>query len=146
MTTREYLLSVEAERGRLTPAMVFELAKPETSPIHAFFEWDKERGWEAHNLARAAALIRQVKVVIRTPDDAGIRTRQFLLTRGSADEPQSHYMSIERALGTPEIRDEVLATARRDLQIFERRYAALLKADELLASGMATMLEALNVA
>lgn len=147
MTAREYLLDLEAKNGDLTPRMVLEAAREETSPIHGMFQWDDGVAAESWRLAQARNVIRQVHVIIqRTTDDERVRTRQFVLVSGTEEVPQSRYISVERALTDAAVRDGVLARAKQELLVFQRKYRNLLEASELLASGLAQSLAALEAA
>jgi hypothetical protein len=50
------------QRGYLTPRMVVEAARPQTSRLHQYFEWDDQAAAEEYRLAQARHLVRSVTV------------------------------------------------------------------------------------
>lgn len=63
----EALASLASARdGRLTPGDVVEAARPAESPLHDQFEWDDTAAAERYRLEQARALIRSVRVLVRT--------------------------------------------------------------------------------
>lgn len=52
--------------GRLDPARVVQVAARPSHPLHNYFEWDDTKAAQAHRITQARALIREVRVVVRT--------------------------------------------------------------------------------
>ena len=64
---RERLARLESKgKGVLTPDMVVEDAKRESSPLHSYFEWDNGKAAHAYRIEQARTLIRSVMVVVKT--------------------------------------------------------------------------------
>ena len=53
---------------QFTPADVIAAASDETSPMHAYFDWDDETAAGEHRLHQARQLVRSVQVVITGPE------------------------------------------------------------------------------
>lgn len=65
--------------GKVLPEAVVDAARPLDSPLHHRFEWDDSIAAEAHRLAQARQLIRQVKIqVVTDPDEPPVYTRAFV--------------------------------------------------------------------
>lgn len=56
----------DQNNGTLTPDLVLESARDPTSPIHSSFTWADDVAAHKHRLDEARALIRAVKVEVRT--------------------------------------------------------------------------------
>ncbi len=143
MTIRDHLLAIEERHGHLTPEIVLDEARSESSPIHQCFEWSDDSAAEKYRLLQAEGLIRKVKVIVRTPKDEYAQTRQFVLARGGES---SKYVRIERAMQDESLAQNVLEQARRELLAFERKYKDLLTINDALASSLSSALNSLRVA
>jgi len=51
--------------GRLYPADVVNAARPKSSPLHRYFDWDDRSAAEKYRLDQARALIRSVQAEVR---------------------------------------------------------------------------------
>ena len=76
-TTTDYLLALHGQHGHLTPEIVLDDARDESSPLHDHFDWDDASAAEAHRLDQARGLIRRVKVRRISADGAAVRVRMF---------------------------------------------------------------------
>lgn len=56
----------KAHGGVLTPEVVVEDARNESSPLHKHFEWSEKKAAEAFRIEQARRLIREVKIQIVT--------------------------------------------------------------------------------
>ncbi len=54
------------KHDRLTPDMVVNEAEKATSPLHSEFEWDDSAAARSYRIEQARALIRSVRIVVRT--------------------------------------------------------------------------------
>ena len=73
MTTKLDVLAAEIAAlkdsdGRVTPEAVLKAAESESSPLHAYFEWDNDVAAHEHRLNQARDLIRQVRFTITYED------------------------------------------------------------------------------
>lgn len=55
--------------GRLTPRIVLDEARPDTSPLHSGFEWDDLRAAERYREGQARLLLRSIRIA---PSGTGI--------------------------------------------------------------------------
>lgn len=70
MTSRQSVAgaikALEDDMGVVTPARVVDAARDKASVLHEYFEWDDAAAAESHRLDQARALIRSVRVEVRT--------------------------------------------------------------------------------
>jgi len=115
--------------GRLESEMVVAAASDEGSPLHAAFEWDDRIAAGAYRIEQAKYLIRSIEVVMETPGDAK-PVRAFVSV--VRDEDRS-YTSVSHALADPDLRQQVLLNALRELEAWRHRYAELVELANVFA-------------
>lgn len=112
--------------GELHPQAVVDGARPPESPLHRYFEWNDQRAAEAFRVDQARALIRSIRVI----DDDDDRSRPaFLSIRSDAGIA---YRSIQDVLTNADLRERLLAQAKRDLDAWTERYRELREIVELV--------------
>jgi hypothetical protein len=116
--------------GRLEPAMVIEASRDPGAPLHPAFEWDNEAAAERYRIEQAKYLIRSVEVVI-TPDATRPPVRAFVSV--SRDKDRS-YTSTVHALADPDLRQQVLGQALKELEAWQQRYAELVELSQVFAA------------
>lgn len=104
--------------GNLTPTATVEAAKSPRNCLHKFFEWDDSVAGAAYRLQQARALIRIVRVL----DDDDSKPRAFLSIRNGDG---TAYRTLADVRGSYDFQTAVLRDAKRDIDAFLRRYAAL---------------------
>lgn len=119
---REALRTLE-RNGRLTPEGVVRAAKPDTSPLHPYFEWNNSIAANAHRLEQARQLIRSVPLILERAERI-ISTVRYVRDPEAEAEDQG-YISIEQLQKEPES-----AWALLDYE-FTRAAAALNRAEKL---------------
>lgn len=116
------------QTNELTPARVVEAAKPKSSPLHDGFEWNDKVAASEHRMQQARYLLRSI-VIVRddAPSTDDTPLRAFVtITEDDADaKPHTVFCSLEAALSDPVKRQQVLARALKELNAWQRRYAAL---------------------
>lgn len=109
--------------GNLTPDAVVKDARRETSPLHPAFEWNDRAAAEKYREAQAGHIIRTIAVVVERGTGAEpVATRAFVSVR---QEDERHYTSVAVALSDPTMREQVLANALRELEMFRQKYEGL---------------------
>ena len=116
--------------GALTPDAVVEAARPADHPLHPIFEWDDSVAAEAWRRSQASDVLRSVVAIMPERPEMAKPTRAFVSIR--ADDGPA-YIPIRRAMSDPEMRDQVLAGAMRELVSWRRRYTELQELAELFA-------------
>jgi len=117
----ERLEHIRRRRGRLTPQLVVEDAKPIASPIHEYFEWNDAKAGEQWRLSQARHLIASVYIVEpSTVLQEPVVTRAFVAVDSHAD---ARYEPIAAVLSDAEMYAQVCRRAHAELIGFQDRYA-----------------------
>lgn len=135
----ERLEAIRIKNDGLTPTVVLNDARQESSVLHGYFEWDDSLAAEKYRLDQAGHLIRCVTVVY--PDqklEADPRQISLESVPAVVEAPRSVrafvavkrdgerlYESTERAMGDDEMRRQVLAQAHDELASVGRKYREL---------------------
>jgi hypothetical protein len=114
-----------ANNGRLTQDDVVSSAKPKASPLHTAFEWDDKKAAHQHRLSQAGYIIRKLDVVAIADDIAkSAPIRAFVSVIRDDDKS---YTSIAHAMSDDELREQVIARARKELEDWQERYSDLVE-------------------
>jgi hypothetical protein len=110
--------------GQLLPRQVLAEASRKGSALHQYFEWNDTEAARKYRLSQAAYLIRAV-IVVAAPDDQPFEpVRAFVCIRGSEEQPQA-FTHVCEAMRNDELREKVIARAKKELQDWRKRYADL---------------------
>ena len=121
----EYLSKLQGGTAdTFTPGEVLEAARPKSSPIHEFFNWDDSTAAEAWRLQQARLIVNHIEVIVRT--DGGERNvRAFLnveLPQGDDGGPTRVYMAAEAVASSEYFRSQVIAEALAEVRRWQSRY------------------------
>jgi len=110
--------------GPIDAAALVRLAAPTRSPLHRYFEWDDAIAASEYRLEQAKSIMRSIAVV-RVDASGNERTlRAFhsvaLLTVEGAERA---YMPERIVWATPELADQVVVRAQRELIGWQDRYS-----------------------
>lgn len=125
MDLREHLLEIYQRRGELTPEIVVEEARPETSPLHAMvFDRSPEEAAEAWYRHRAHELIQRVRVKYVSPDteEDPASLRFFHAVRS---ERGIVYKPLDEIASSPFLSEMLLRDAEREWRQLFSRYGHL---------------------
>lgn len=128
------LVKIRQRHGRITPKLVVAWARPAKNPLHRFFTWDNRAAAAEHRLYEASALIRSIKLIIRTdPNTEPTTVRAHISV---VDPVGASYKPLVEVMSVKETREQLLAEALRELDTFRRKYAML--------SGLAVVFAAIE--
>ena len=116
----------EKHDGRLTPRLVLADARPKGSPLHLAFEWNDTTAAEAYRLDQARYMIRSITIVI---ENAPV-VRAFVSVIQNTDDEKT-YTHIVAAMESPQLREQVVADAKVEMQRWRKRYATLKEFDSV---------------
>lgn len=120
-----------ADSGGLTAERVITAAQHDPV-LHPFITWDESEAARLHRLEEARLLIRSITITIEVEGrEQPIEERAFVAVK---TEPTGHYTPLTLALNTPSMRQQLLAQAERDMQLFEARYHRLTELAGLFAA------------
>lgn len=121
MNLRDLLQAIYDEHGKLTPAIVVDVARAEDHPLHSRFEWDDAVAGEAWRRHQAHELIRSVRVVYKNADEKNPEksVRAFHAIR---NETGHVYEPLDRVVNDEFSRQLVLRDMEREWLALRRRY------------------------
>lgn len=128
--------------GDLKLQDIVDKSKPKGAVLHKEFEWKDEVAANSWRLYEARQIVKSVEVV---PEKTGQPVRQYeaVIVPASEDEPAaSAFRTIEDVMADPCARDELLASAIRDVIALRRRYAGLQELSKVWAALDNFLLEA----
>ena len=119
----ETLEAIEKDHGGVTPAVVVDEARPITSVLHPFFEWDDSVAAENHRREQARALVQAVVVKAYDNEETRSPTRAFVSVMSETDGRS--YVGIATAMSNTEMREQVFERARSEIEDWRNRYWSL---------------------
>lgn len=115
------LAEIEERKGIVTAEEVVRVATAEASPLHHVFEWDTTKAAHLYRLMQARWLIKYVQVEI-----TGQQTDGYINAIVEVDNLSMRgYVSTQTALSNKKIYQQVLSTATRELQYWQKKYRSL---------------------
>jgi hypothetical protein len=129
---REELLRLaKRDGGELKPEAVVRAARPESSPLHASFDWDDSEAAQRWRLHQARQLIRVVVTYEPGKDGDDVPQRVFVsLTPDRKGEGVGYRLMVD-VMADVEARAQLLADARSDMYLFRTKYRRLTELAEV---------------
>lgn len=125
MSLRDVLQALYDERGKLTPALVVDVARDPNHVLHNRFEWDDSVAGERYRRDQAHELIRSVRVnyvSARTEEPLSIRAFQAVKDPDDTDGRKYVYVPTEAVVQDPIVMRLILADMERDWRNLRRRW------------------------
>lgn len=117
--------------GLLLPEDVVEAAKPETSPLHTYFEWDDSEAAHRYRIWQARMLI-NTRVIYLRNDTEPIRAFVSL----SEDRAEGDgYRELVAVLQNADRRQQLLKDAFNEFSVFEEKYNRLKELGTIFAEA-----------
>jgi len=114
---REALRALENRRGRLTAAEVVAAARPQTSPLHAYFLWNDTVAAGRWRLVQARELIRTVRVQVVTAEGKKVTIPCFVRDPECKADEQGYVttprLKTEKDNAAAMLREEIRAVRQR---------------------------------
>jgi len=123
MSVLSELQAIEERDGILNPQAVVDFARDPKTELHKKFEWENETAGDQYRLWQARKII-TAQVVVANKQQKSIEVQAFVSIT-SDRHPQGGYRSIVSVMSDDELREKMLADAKRDFQTFKRRYQDL---------------------
>ena len=117
--------------GIVTPAAVVLAAQPQDSPLHSRFEWDDEKASHNYRLWQARQLLR-VCVELITVGDQQATTNVFVSL--TSDRDGGGYRTLVSVMSESDKRQQLLADALRELELFQAKYQELKELSTIFAA------------
>lgn len=109
-------LAYKFPTGAIAPEAVIGFAKPETSPIHRFFEWDNDTAAHNYRMDQARKLVKSITIEIEGHDVPAYHHVKLLET----NEPT--YLDTMHCMESEDIWEQVLASALKEATAWMNRY------------------------
>lgn len=123
------LRAIEKRDGALTREAVFREAKSPKSVLHKYYEWDVEKAAMANWMDTSMRIIQSVAVAVIDDDGEELYTvRAFINVSAEEGEQEFEgrgYISVARAMETPNYRQQIVQDAYDELQSWKNRYDGL---------------------
>lgn len=129
------LAGIEAEHGFVTAALLVDVARPKSHPLHSRFVWDGKEAIEALNLRIAQGLIRRVRVTYPAADGTSRPAPGWLAVTRPVGE-RARYEPVDRVLADPIMAEVVLRQAEREFRAMWNRYRHLSEFRDLLVAAL----------
>jgi len=119
------LLEIQEEHGGLLrPVDVVAFAKDPDTALHGRFEWDNEKASQEYRLWQARQIIR-VRVTVLDMGGETISVRAYQSLPSDRAEDDGGYRSIGVIMAAPEMRRQLLESARKEMTYFRLKYHVL---------------------
>lgn len=105
--------------GKLTPAALVDLNRPEDAPLHNAFEWRDDVAAEKYRESQARYLITNLACVVDEMPKQPVRA----FVKATAE--RRHYTPYRIAMQSPDMRAYLLGQARAELSAFTNKYRNL---------------------
>ena len=127
------LKRIAAENGGvLNPAAVVLAAQPVDSVLHSRFEWDDTEAAHNYRMWQARQLIRITVEIINVGDKSALTNVFVSLTPDRTGE--GGYRTMVSILSDKQQRDQMLADAYRELELFQEKYRELKELADVFAA------------
>lgn len=106
------------ERGQLSPTDIVDESRPETAVLHPCFEWRDTVAAELYREQQARGIVRCIITTAETKQGEPVQVRAIVKAAGT-------YRPLTVVLETPDMEQEMLQNALRDMIAFQEKYSAL---------------------
>lgn len=122
-----YVRELAKKLGRAVEArdLVDDARDNQKHPLHGYFTWNDAEAGELHRVDQAGTLLRQLRVQIIAPDERIFVIRALFSVRDDESNRRGYVFSIV-ALKVPDLRQQLLQQAARELRAYCGKYSALL--------------------
>ena len=127
-TQAEFQKLMDADpNGMLRPEAIVEVAKNPTHPFHSWFTWDDTEAAKKWRYEEAGQLIKSYRIFI---EPLNIRVRGLTSLESDRQSGGGYRFTMD-VLARPNMRNEMLTTALRELEAMEKRYNHLQDLDRV---------------
>jgi hypothetical protein len=112
---------VNKKFGILAPKAVVDKARPPSSVLHPFFEWDDSVAGEAYRREQARNLIRCIFIEIKP----GHPMPKYVSISTDRSKGDGGYRTIQVVLSSQKMKEQMIEDALRELIHFKEKYSML---------------------
>ncbi len=128
----EHFEWLEKQQGCITPKIVLESARSETSVIHGCFEWNDGIAAEKYRESQAGSLIRNLTVKMIAPDKEQSEPVRAYVNIKQSDS--SEFVSLCNVLKDEDLTRKMLEQAKCELNAFAKKYSTLKELSKVFAA------------
>lgn len=113
------LKRIHKRNGKLEAKDVVNESRPVNAPLHGCFEWNDQIAAEKFREHQAGAIIRAIVVVKNeSKQKEPVTVRAFVNT-------SEEYQPIEIVMSNEKMREEMMKSAKREMDVFRKKYKDL---------------------
>lgn len=116
----------EKRKGKVKPEDVVREARNRRSPLHNYFNWDNNDAAEKFRLWQARNLINHITVVVKYDHKEREQKAFFSVNETPYGDERNLknriYITIERVLSEPNLREQVINKALDEVEYWEDKY------------------------
>lgn len=103
--------------GQVTPHQLLESARPKSSEIHEFFEWNDKKAAERYRLWQARYYLGQLMI----NDEKGNEIKAFYNINLKEEETRNYY-SFDKARANENLWDQIILGALKEVEQWQKKY------------------------
>lgn len=103
--------------GRLDPKLIVTSARPKTSPLHRYFEWDERKAADQYRVWQARQLVKSIEIVVQEE-----RIPAFYSVAMTDNEQDREYMPLQDVLTDATLLAKTKTRFRRDIERVKNEY------------------------
>lgn len=120
--------------GILQPAAVVDAARPKSSPLHDRFDWNDSEAAAKYRIWQARQLI-SITLTVIDSQDANAPAEKMWVSLTSDRKADGGYRPLVRVLSDADMREQLLADALADLEVFRLKYGRLAELAKVFAAA-----------
>lgn len=117
--------------GTISPELVVEAARPKSSPLHDQFTWDDTEAAQKFRILEAKKLLRVTVEYLPVPQQEMVRA---FVSLGSDRLDRGGYRVSATVLSDASLREQLLLDAKREMQMFIKKYKHLEELSDVIAA------------
>lgn len=121
----------QRHRGKLSPELVVEEARPRTSPLHDAFEWNDRIAADSYRKSQAKCLISAIVIVEEVTGDE-IQAFHDVKLPAQRGESKTTYIPISKVEHSADLQQQLLEQAYEYLEWFRNKFSQVKELQPLL--------------
>lgn len=134
----ERIDSLKRDYGYISPEIIVEDAKNPNSPLHNYFIWDTDKAAYQHWLTQARYILRSIVIkIVRSEESIPVRVYFNVSAPQELKETigiKQIFVSAEDVARNTAYKEEVIASAKAELEGWAGRYQIYTELTEIVAS------------
>ena len=120
----EFLWKIREENGDvMTPHQIVDKAKPKSSPIHEYFEWDDGIASEKYRIFQARNLIARIEIIVQSDGEEDQIRAFHNISVQDGEEHERGYVTLKDVQSNQDYLEIVLAGALDEIKSWQKRYS-----------------------